>query len=299
MILLTGASGYIGSAIYASLKQQGIPVLTAGRRSCDRFLDLSECQCLSEVFSDISVVIHCAGIAHNKGDASAYQVVNVEACCALASAAIAAGVKQFIFLSTLNVVPASTLDPDVRATALPKPVSLYAASKWQAEIALANLMGTSQSELVILRPALVYDRALTANLATLKRWQRLLPISLPTTGHRSLVARPDLVALIVSLLWRSGERREVIEQPLAVTDGQCYSAFRIGRAVANKTTVTLPAPLWRGLLMCLAILPLRQAQALASSLGGRYWCGETAQPFNSPVWSLERLLKSTAAESAH
>jgi hypothetical protein len=85
---------------------------------------------------------------------------------------------------------------------------------------------------------LVYDRTLTANLAALKKWQRLLPVSLPTEGHRSLVARPDLVALIIFLLWDSDSEYVLRNHPLAVTDGQCYSASRIGKALGVKTTLS-------------------------------------------------------------
>lgn len=296
MILLTGASGYIGSAIYASLNGQGISVATAGRSGCDRFLDLSQDGISPELFSNVTVVIHCAGIAHNKGGTSVYRRVNVEACQALASAAVAAGVSQFIFLSSLNVVPATTVDPGTQADDLPKPESLYAASKWRAEIALSKLLGPSPCELIILRPALVYDVALAANLATLKKWQNKLPVSLPTTGRRSLVARPDLVELIVSLACGSGKKPARCGQPLAVTDGQCYSASRIGKAFANRTPMKFPAPLWRVVLGCLAALPFHRTQALASSLGGCYWCGEAAQPFNNAVWSLERLLGAPATK---
>ena len=298
MILLTGASGYVGSAVYAALKEQGVAVITAGRHSCDRFLDLSECSHSYGLFTEITVVIHCAGIAHSKGDFSAYQQINVEACRALASAAEVAGVKQFIFMSSLNVVPAKIIDPGTLASEIPTPVSPYAASKWQAEIAVSKVLSSSRCELVILRPALVYDRTLTANLAALKKWQRLLPVSLPTEGHRSLVARPDLVALIIFLLWDSDSEYVLRNHPLAVTDGQCYSASRIGKALGVKTTLSLPRLLWRFILAGLAALPSHKTRGLAASLGGTYWCGETAQPFDSAVWSLERLLRSSKEEGA-
>ena len=302
MILLTGASGYIGRAVYARLKRLGIPTVTAGRQSCDRFLDLNHCGGLSELFSDITTVIHCAGVAHNKGNASAYRVANVEACEVLAAAAEAAGVKQFIFLSSLNVVPADAADPGTPASDLPKPGSLYAQSKWRAEIQLSNVLRASQCQLVILRPALVYDRALTANLAALKKWQEKFRVSLPATGQRSLVARPDLVGLIASLLRSegaddAGSNYTSADQVLAVTDGQCYSAFRIARALAVTGPFKLPAPLWRAILVCLAEVPLPQAQALAASIGGHYWCGETAQPFDGATWSLEQLLSVSESES--
>jgi nucleoside-diphosphate-sugar epimerase len=299
VILLTGASGYIGSAVYAALKQRDIPVLTAGRSSCDRFLDLNRCEGLSQLLADITVVIHCAGIAHNKGNAAAYQVANVEASGVLATAAVAAGVKQFIFLSSLNVVPASVNDPGTPAALLPKPESLYAQSKWRAETLLSKLVGVSECEFVILRPALVYDRTLTANLALLKKWQRRVPVSLPVTGERSLVARPDLVVLIVSLLLGSESKFTPSGQALAVTDGQSYSAFRIAKALTQTPTLRVPAPLWRFFLFCLAVLPLAPAQAIVASLSGHYWCGSSgAQPFNDASWSLERLLSATEAERA-
>ena len=142
-----------------------------------------------------------------KQTSATYQRINVEATSDLARRALEAGVSHFIYVSSLNVVPAEALSPLHSADHYPEPQERYAASKWRAEQSLCQLFADSQCQLTVVRPGLVYDIELTANLKTVNRALRWWPWRLPSVGHRSMVARGDLVALLISCALGSQEHR--------------------------------------------------------------------------------------------
>ena len=107
------------------------------------------------------------------------------------------GVPHFLFISSLNTVPRAARLPDSDASLYPQPDDGYAASKWQSEIALKAICQGHEQALTIIRPALIYDQELTANLARVSRLMRWWPAALPAVGNRCLISRPDLIELIV------------------------------------------------------------------------------------------------------
>ena len=125
------------------------------------------------LFEGVSCVIHCGGVAHRRAAEAEYQHINVAATLRLAEAAAIAGVSHFIFLSSMNVVPADAGSPDALAAMWSKPRDPYTASKWSAERELTQLLKCTECELTIVRPGLVYDVELTANLARLKSFNAL------------------------------------------------------------------------------------------------------------------------------
>ena len=135
MILVTGASGYLGSALWSALERQGLVCISAGRTGADRFFDLNDACPSEDLLAGVSTVVHCAGLAHNRGAEAEYQRLNVEGALGLAKAAIRAKVVRFIHISSLNVVPASAEGPNLPAAALPaarKAVARYAAPSHRA-----------------------------------------------------------------------------------------------------------------------------------------------------------------------
>ena len=296
MILITGASGYLGRALCANLIAADSPIVSAGRsiyhddRVEHRALDLSRSAGVRDALAGATTVIHCAGVAHNKGALADYDNINVRASMALADAAVAQGVKRFIYLSSLNVVPADAPDPQASAASFPQPSERYAASKWRAEQQLEALVAYSNTELVLVRPALIYDRDLTANLATLSRLAHLMPFVLPDVGHRSMISRSDLVALLTHLVSCSLGTNDSGVHQLAVTDGQLYSAERISRAFAKRTGWPLPKLFWRA---ASAIWDWRVGGAQGatwSSIASPHWTG-TVKPVDGwrPAVTLESL----------
>jgi UDP-glucose 4-epimerase len=160
---------------------------------------LSELELLShDAFTDVNAVIHCAGVAHRMASEREYDQINVKGTALLAESAAMAGVRHFLFVSSLNVVPPFCADAAASPEALPEQDEPYARSKWLAESALKQICDQHDMALTVIRPALLFDHELTANLATLERILRWCPCLLPERGHRSLLSRSDLVELILA-----------------------------------------------------------------------------------------------------
>ena len=242
MILLTGATGYVGAALRAALEQRGQP-LRLLERATHATNETSHGEWVQwdmgsgddlpgGAFDGVSTVIHCAGLAHRHADEREYQRLNVEATSDLARRAVDAGVSHFIYVSSLNVVPFDAPSARDPAHQYPEPKERYAASKWRAEQSLGQMFAGSYCQLTVLRPGMVYDAELTANLKTVKSVLRWWPWLLPSVGRRSMVAREDLVTLLVSCaLGESGAPTG--EEILSVTDGAVYDAERISRALSQ------------------------------------------------------------------
>ena len=290
MILVTGASGYLGRRVYDALLGQGMSVVSAGRSAADRYLDLRSDADWSLILSGVHTVIHCAGIAHNRASAGDYDCVNVEGTGRLAVAALRMGVRRFLYFSSLNVVPSDASDPRAPASEWPAPDTSYGASKRAAEIELTRQLGQSSCQLIILRPALVYDTELTGNLRALRELGQWLPFALPNSGFRSMVSRPDLVTIVIRMLSQelSGNGAPVV---IALTDGRQYSAERIGRALVGRAQWRVPPFLWRLLLSVLCWLPWERCRSIRRSLSQSLWTSPTGQPQGGEMrWDLEALV---------
>lgn len=157
-------------------------------------------------FAGQQVVVHCAARVHQMQEsihtaAALHQAVNCDLTVALARAAAAAGVRRFVYLSTVKVHGESTLpDRPLRADSpLPPTEDAYARSKQAAEAALWRVSQQTGLECVVIRPPLVYGPGVGANFAALLRaLQRGWPLPLGAVRHnrRSLVARDNLCSLI-------------------------------------------------------------------------------------------------------
>lgn len=188
---------------------------------------------------DVDAVIHLAGIAHQRADADTYRRVNIDGTVALARQALEAGVRRFLFVSS---VKAQGPAPD---SADRSPLD-YGGSKLLAEEALQALCADTPMRLIIVRPALVYDAELTGHLRWLQRWVSLHMPRPPAGGERSMIGRGDLIEILIALLRIDGE----LPGFLTVTDGQRYSTRRLHEALAQAAgrRFRLPSPptaLWR------------------------------------------------------
>jgi len=150
----------------------------------------------------VDVVVHLAAIAHQlQGEAveSTYHALNCEATERLARAAAGAGVRRFVFMSSIKVNGERTpIDRPFRANDAPQPEDRYARSKREAERALASLGG--KMEMVVVRPPLVYGPGVRANFLRLirlvdRRWP--LPLG-GVRNRRSLIYVGNLADLIVA-----------------------------------------------------------------------------------------------------
>ncbi|GAA0353630.1 SDR family oxidoreductase [Bowmanella denitrificans] len=208
-LILTGATGFVGKACLTHFQNLGYKVVALGRKAPLQCEDFIEKQINAEeeykgVFCQGDVVIHCAARAHVMRDdaeepLALYRQVNTAGTLNLAKQAEKAGVKRFIFLSSIKVNGEST-QPGRPFCASDNrgPSDPYAISKAEAETGLLELAEHSQMEVVIIRPPLVYGPGVKANFASMIKLAKAnLPLPLASVNNkRSMVSLPNLVSLI-------------------------------------------------------------------------------------------------------
>lgn len=214
-ILVTGAGGFVGTALVKHLGASGCQVIAAYRQVSEPALqggaatvirDLSADTDWSEPLSGVDTVIHLAARVHQLGEVpgtasdSHYDEVNRAATLKLAQDAVAAGVRRFIFVSSIKVNGDWTITGHpFRADDPPRPSDAYARSKAAAEQQLLALMAETGLEVVIVRPPLIYGPGVKANVAKLlDTLARGVPLPLGGVRHnrRSLLAVENLLDLL-------------------------------------------------------------------------------------------------------
>ena len=204
--LVSGATGFIGRELCRQLDANAIPyiglsgkggALPNGRASVA--VNLSDQSVQRSLFDNVDVVFHLAGIAHQAAPPAMYEAVNHQATVELARVAATAGVKTFIFLSSVKAmgVPANLRERTEGDCSLPR--DAYGRSKLQAELDLQAVCANSEMSVIILRPALVYGVGAAGNLELLARAVRLGMPGPPMLGGRSMIALEDLVGLLMTL----------------------------------------------------------------------------------------------------
>lgn len=260
MILVTGGTGFVGSAVLARLVEDGtMPVRAAVRSAGARIppgIDKVLVGVLAEdtdwraALAGVSALVHCAARVHVMDETAAdpleeFRRINVQGTLALARQAAAAGVKRFVFVSSIKVNGEMTaLGKPFTADDAPAPVDAYGVSKMEAEQALRALESESGMQVVIVRPPLVYGKGVKANFATMMRWlARGIPLPLGAIhNRRSLVALDNLVDLLVTCV----RHPQAAGQTFLVSDGQDPSTTellqRMGRAMGRPARlIPLPA----------------------------------------------------------
>jgi UDP-glucose 4-epimerase len=279
-ILVTGANGFVGTALCAELLQSTPHTLFAALRHPPHcFLpglkplpirDLSD---LTPHLPQIDAIVHLAARVHQMHDTAldpqaAFRAVNSTATAQLAQAAAQAGVKRFIYLSSIKVNGEHTL-PGQPFTAQdpPHPQDPYGISKAEAEIQLRQIAQETGLEVVIIRPPLIYGPGVKANFRSLITWvDRGLPLPLGAIDNRrSLVALPNLVDLILTCLTHPAAAHQTFlvsdDHDLSTTDLLKTMARAMGKP---SRLIPIPSP-WLQTLATLVGKPA-VAQRLCSSL---------------------------------
>ncbi len=259
-IVLTGGTGFVGSAIIKRLAATDEIALVACARNPANLPVLPGVQIVpiatmaahtdwGAAVAKAQVVIHSAARAHIMNDQAAnplmeFRSVNVEGTLNLARQAARAGVKRFIFLSSIKVNGEST-SPNRPYTAAdkPAPVDPYGISKMEAEEGLRALAAETGLEVVIIRPVLVYGPGVKANFRTMMNWLvRGVPLPLGAVhNRRSLVALDNLVDLIVTCI----DHPAAANETFLVSDGEDLSTTdllrRLGLAL-DRPARLVPVP---------------------------------------------------------
>lgn len=259
-ILITGASGFLGRNLIGRLLADGHAVAGSIRRPSSllpstvraHVVDVENPQdSWAEALESVDTVVHCAARVHVMSDKStdpiaAFRKANVEATLRLARESAAAGVRRFIFISSIKVNGEKTL-PGAPYTAddIPQPTDPYGISKMEAEAGLLALAETVDMDVVIIRPVLVYGPGVKANFLSLMKWlARGVPLPLGAIhNRRSLVALDNLCDLISTCVGHSAASNQVF----LVSDGDDLSSTELLRRMSqalNAQARLLPIPPW-------------------------------------------------------
>jgi len=207
-VLVTGASGFIGSAVVAALARDGYTVRAAVRRPHLSFPDgvevvqhpdLAEAFDWQPLLDGVDQVVHLAGIAHTRGaDAASYDRVNRQATARLAAAAALARVEHFVFVSSIRAQSGPAADHALTERDPPAPTEIYGRSKLAAEEAVR----AAGVPFTILRPVLLYGLGMKGNLALLARAaETRLPLPVKDFGNRrSLLGIDNFISALAFVL---------------------------------------------------------------------------------------------------
>ena len=225
-VLVVGASGFVGGHLVRRLAADRIP-LRAGvhrnRGDLPAGIDVAENVDLEGPFDWTSAIAGCDTVAHlgarvhvmqesSANALDAYRRVNVDGTLSLARQAAAAGVRRFVFLSSVKVCGESTApDAPFAETSTPHPQDPYGLSKLEAEHGLLELSRASGMQVVVLRPPLIYGPGVRANFLSMMRWLRR-GVPLPLGGvenRRSLIGVGNMVDLICACLRHPAAAGEV------------------------------------------------------------------------------------------
>ncbi len=244
-VLVTGANGFIGSALCAKLHQAGVLVRSVVRsqkppsegRDVVSIDTLSSKTDWNRAVQNINQIVHLAARVHIMKDKSTdplseFRFVNVEGTTALAQQAAAAGVKRFVFLSSIKVNGELTeVGKPFTADDAPKPSDPYGISKHEAEQSLRQIASETGMEVVIVRAPLVYGPGVKANFASMMRYVALgIPLPLGAINNaRSMVALDNLVDLLVTCL----KHPAAVGETFLASDGEDLSTSDLLRRTAR------------------------------------------------------------------
>lgn len=244
--LVTGIGGFVGSALRERLLQDGVALRGTVRSAGSQLSDVDVVEVgemtaqtdWSAALKGVQQVVHLAARVHVMQDHSAdplaeFRRVNVEGSANLARQSAAAGVKRFVYLSSIKVNGELTQPGrPFSAADAPAPEDPYGISKLEAEQALRQIATQTGMEVVIIRPPLVYGPGVRANFASMMRCLARgmpLPLAAVTHNRRSLVAIANLVDLIVTCL----RHPAAANQTFLVSDGQDLSTAELLRRMGN------------------------------------------------------------------
>ncbi len=259
-VLVTGASGFVGRALSLYLAQKGCLVLAGVRHlhsPCPQHPSIQK-TILGDLMGlpknvreleGIEVVVHCAARAHVMREEvvdpeEAFHRANVLGSQALARAAAAAGVRQFIFLSSIKVHGEATTQVPFKRSDVPNPQDAYARSKWAAEQWLAQYCAEQSMGWLCFRPALIYGPGVKGNIQQLSHWiNKGWPLPLGSIRNsRSFLS----IETLSQLIWSAIQHPELSGVFLAA-DQQPKSTpmfIKEWATALNRVPRLIPTPVW-------------------------------------------------------
>jgi nucleoside-diphosphate-sugar epimerase len=252
-VLVTGASGFIGNQLCKTLRQQGYLLRTSSRSdyvsSDDHWrIDLATEDCPPGLCDGVETIFHLAGKAHalteHQQSDTEYRAINTEATHKLLAAAQRAGVKRFVFFSSVKAVgdsPLTSTETTTSAAATP-----YGQSKFAAEQRV--LHGGFVAHPVVIRPTMVYGNTNKGNLPRMiKAIKRGTFPPLPEfNNHRSMVHVDDLVqaACLAAATPAAAGQLYIVSDTIAYSTRELYDLIRSALGKPARSWA-IPYPLFK------------------------------------------------------
>lgn len=263
MIAITGSSGFVGSRLTKIILSHTNKIRCLGRRKLSFIRNenfykgwITPEGDYSDFLIGVSVIIHSAARVHVMNDESInplekFREVNTKGTLSFARQASRAGVKRFIFISSIKVNGESTANGSLFSSQDEyQPEDPYGVSKAEAETGLLLIAKETGMEVVIIRPTLVYGPGVKGNFLNLLKLSKL-PISLPfglINNKRSMVYLGNLVDLIIICI----DHPKAANRIFLASDGNDLSLARLLtliRRAMNKSPLLLPIPIGLFLLL--------------------------------------------------
>lgn len=271
-VLLTGASGFVGSKLLAHFVERRRHSIVVASRSDHAVFDRS-CQVFNlgefdsytlwnEALAGVDCVVHLAGrahvLAHEPNALELFREANTKATLNLARQAASLGVRRFVFISSIGVNGAYTTDHSFSESSDPAPHADYAVSKLEAEIGLLQLAEDTGMEVVIIRPPLVYAAHAPGNFRRLLKLVRAgIPLPFGRVNNiRSMIALENLVDFIALCVNHPAAANQVF----LASDGVNFSTGQIIKLLAKGMGR-------RGRLVPFPVSFLRGAARMSGQLG--------------------------------
>ncbi|MEZ9259990.1 NAD-dependent epimerase/dehydratase family protein [Vibrio splendidus] len=246
-ILVTGATGFIGQNL-TKLNQNFRCVVRSGEKHS--FTDSYSVPTIDastewvDCFQGVNSIIHLAGLAHNRAYTDdEYRAVNTEGALRLALKAAEAGVKRFVFVSSIGVNGSSINNGSFSHSDSVNPHNAYTLSKYEAEVGLKKIAEETGLEVVIVRPTLVYGPNAPGNFRTLVKFVTKLPF-LPfglANNRRDFIAVQNLADLLVTC----ADHPNAAGHTFLASDFETVSIKEFSNAIGvglGKKVVQLPLP---------------------------------------------------------
>lgn len=240
-VAITGANGFVGAHLCRYLTASGNSVLAITRSNfkqagADNLVvsDLTSSE-LPEHLQQVDCLVHLAARTHHNDARDAwalYRKDNVEISSHLAQAASQAGIKRFIYMSSIKVNGEESFEP-FRSEDIPAPIDAYGTSKWETEKALHEILSSTATELVIIRPPLIRGDHPKGNLQTLSK---LIELGVPLP-FKNIQNRRDLVSLenLCSLVEKTLAHPNAAGGTFLISDGNPLSLPDIIRLLARNS----------------------------------------------------------------
>jgi nucleoside-diphosphate-sugar epimerase len=310
--LVTGAMGFVGGAVIRELVRLAVPIIAGVRNNrvlvpnATKQIKIGEISSITDwapALDGVDVVVHAAARVHVMNDSSAdplteFRKVNTAGTLNLAWQAAEAGIKRFIFISSIKVNGEMTLvDQPFKPSDQYTPTDPYGLSKYEAEQGLLTIGKETEMDVVIIRSPLVYGPGVKSNFASMMKWvNKGMPLPFGAVcNSRSLVALDNLVSFIIHCADYK-KTPQAANQAFLISDDEDVSTTELLQKVAKsfgKKAFLLPVPVS---LMTLAAKFIGKGEVANRLFGSLQVDSSKARELLDwkPVITMDDQLKKTA-----